>query len=458
MLTSHRFTLTVTKDTADRLELAATNERPIARRESHRGAVCAIQSALADLNKGYLHGSDVDGYFGVMTANAVEAFQRDYGLYADGIVGRQTIMQLDGIYGPGVVRAPSGMSVHIGIDKVDTVHYGPGLATLSSCVNDARAMSSIADQLGYQSLLLENEDGTVGNFTTFMRHAASTLCAGDALLITFSGHGSQITDNGADAEADGLDETMCFFDRMLVDDEFYALLGALPEGVRVICCFDSCHSGTVAKQVDIPLGEETEQRRDQHMKSLSAASATFELAQAKAVSGGVPLSTVPLSSDQLAKELNGAADRPAGPAVVPADELAEAGPAKSETLDLLADLYALGTTGPGKVIDMQSGPYDKHTDLYDAVRDAAGPKGLVEVQASVVTLSACDDAQTTPAGLVYSLFTSNILAVWSSGSFSGNYDKFMTALRARSRADATPVLNTYGQSTGGLVSSRPFVL
>jgi hypothetical protein len=349
------------------------------------------------------------------------------------------------------------MSVHVGVDRLNAGHYGAAFA-LNSCVNDARAMSKIADQLGFRSLVLENEQATVGNFTTFMRQASTTLSAGDTLLVTFSGHGSQIPDTGADAEADGLDETLCFHDRMLVDDEFYALLGSLPEGIRVVCCFDSCHSGTVAKQLDIPIEEETDRRRDEHMKDLSAAAAAFERVQTTTVSGGVPQSTVPLSSDELAKELNGAG----GPAAVPAAGGPPAEPAdgdpRSKTLDLLADLYAQGTTGPGKAIDWFAGIYDKNRELYDAVRDAAGPKDWVEVLASVVTLSACDDAQTTPAGLVYSLFTANILAAWSAGSFSGNYDQFMTALRGRSRADATPVLNTYGRSTAGLVSNRPFIL
>ena len=37
--------------------------------------------------------AEIDGYYGPRTAQAVEAFQRDYGLIADGMVGKQTLTQ-----------------------------------------------------------------------------------------------------------------------------------------------------------------------------------------------------------------------------------------------------------------------------------------------------------------------------------------------------------------------------
>ena len=51
-------------------------------------------------------------------------------------------------------------------------------------------MREIADRLGYDATTLENESATTANFTGFLRQAISDLFAGDSLLITFSGHGS----------------------------------------------------------------------------------------------------------------------------------------------------------------------------------------------------------------------------------------------------------------------------
>src|SRR3954454_1082759 len=222
MLTAHRFTAVPTQDCRKRLEEALANQRTIARGEPHRGAVTAIQAALADLSGGYLLSVEVDGFFGNRTAAAVEAFQRDYGLVADGIVGRQVMTKLDLIYSGAMIRQAVGRSVHVGVDRVDAGHYGAAFP-LASCVNDARKMQEIANGLGYATTTLENEGATVADFTGFMRSAISDLVAGDSLLITFSGHGSQIPNTSDDTEADLLDETLCFHDRMLIDDELFSL-------------------------------------------------------------------------------------------------------------------------------------------------------------------------------------------------------------------------------------------
>jgi hypothetical protein len=47
--------------------------------------------------------------------------------------------------------------------------------------------------------------------------------------------------------ADQYDETWMLYDRMLVDDELWALWAELPEGSRIVLFSDSSHSGTVSK-------------------------------------------------------------------------------------------------------------------------------------------------------------------------------------------------------------------
>ena len=51
-----------------------------------------VQEILADI--GYYTGS-LDGIYGISTENAVKAFQRDFGLVADGVVGPETYEALD---------------------------------------------------------------------------------------------------------------------------------------------------------------------------------------------------------------------------------------------------------------------------------------------------------------------------------------------------------------------------
>ncbi len=45
------------------------------------------------------------------------------------------------------------------------------------------------------------------------------------------------------------DETWVLYDRQLVDDELYKVWGALQPGVRVFVLSDSCHSGSVTRDI-----------------------------------------------------------------------------------------------------------------------------------------------------------------------------------------------------------------
>ena len=66
--------------------------------------------------------------------------------------------------------------------------------------------------------------------------------------MTYSGHGGQLPDLNEDDE-DGQDETWCLYDGEIVDDELYELYGLFKSGVRILILSDSCHSGTVARDI-----------------------------------------------------------------------------------------------------------------------------------------------------------------------------------------------------------------
>lgn len=470
MLTANRFTSVPTKDCRDRLEDALSNERPIARGERHRGAVVAIQSALAVLNRGYLVTAEIDGYFGSRTYDAVEAFQRDYGLIADGIVGRQTLTQLDSLYSGDTIRKPRGLSVHVGVDKLDPKHYkdAEGLE-LSSCVNDARKMREIAESIGYDAVTFENEDATVSNFTGFMRRAISNLYDGDSLLVTFSGHGSQISNTSADAEADNLDETLLFYDRMLIDDEMYALLSQFRDGVRVHMVFDSCHSGTAAKELLA-----TKEKNDH--ESATKARLKGEAPPPPEEGAAAPKKELseedlrPISADGISKALEGDKPEFAAPPEPKKSVEVEEGKeprknreeADDDTVTLFTDLYSddIPTEKNKKQVDYWSMNeiIKDNKLLYDAIKNVIGDNENVQLSCSVITLSACQDSQTTPAGRVYSFFTYNIVNTWSSGGFEESYTKFHRNLVNNGRPDSTPVISTYGTNLAeARLHDRPFV-
>lgn len=76
---------------------------------------------------------------------------------------------------------------------------------------------------------------------------------GDSLFFHYSGHGASVRDDDGD-EPDNKDECLCPVDYnsagLLRDDEVFKLLVApLPEGAKLTCVLDCCHSGTI---LDLP--------------------------------------------------------------------------------------------------------------------------------------------------------------------------------------------------------------
>lgn len=141
----------------------------------------------------------------------------------------------------------AALSVHVGLNRVSAAHYGSE-QPLRGAVADAQAMQAIADANGFTSTLLLNEAGTVLAVSQAIRTAAARLRSGDSFFLSYAGHGSQLFD-GTGEEPDSLDETLCLFDRMLLDDELRGLLLGFDAGVRVLVITDSCHSATATRLV-----------------------------------------------------------------------------------------------------------------------------------------------------------------------------------------------------------------
>jgi metacaspase-1 len=143
----------------------------------------------------------------------------------------------------------------IGLNEVDPQHYRDGEGKpwngkLNACENDARAMASLAEQLGFvvRGPLLTHA-ATSDAVIEQIRAVAQELTPGDMFLLTYSGHGGQVNNKNPDddPEEDKLDETWCLYDRELLDDELFALFSEFTPGVRIVVLSDSCHSGTVTR-------------------------------------------------------------------------------------------------------------------------------------------------------------------------------------------------------------------
>lgn len=139
-----------------------------------------------------------------------------------------------------------GLSLHLGLNRVDPAHYVGWNGALTACEFDAKDMKALATKQGFTTRTLLTAQATSAAVITQIQQAATTLKSGDIFFLSYSGHGGQVPDTNGD-EVDGQDETWVLFDRELVDDELYALWSRFAAGVRIVMLSDSCHSGSVAK-------------------------------------------------------------------------------------------------------------------------------------------------------------------------------------------------------------------
>lgn len=142
-----------------------------------------------------------------------------------------------------------GISLHIAVNIVDPEHYNGWDGALTSCENDADTMRDIASLQGFETKQIKTTGATRKGVKNAIREAASQLSSGDIYLLSYSGHGGQVKDVDDD-EADGVDDTWCLYDGQLLDDEINVLLAEFNPGVRVLVVSDSCHSGTLLRDIN----------------------------------------------------------------------------------------------------------------------------------------------------------------------------------------------------------------
>ncbi len=142
----------------------------------------------------------------------------------------------------------TGISLHIGLNAVDPMHYDGWDGTLNACEFDAHDMQALAKKGGFATTQLLTKAATSANVIAAITSATKALKKGDIFFITYSGHGGQVRDTNFD-EPDRRDETWCLYDRELIDDEIYTLFGKFKPGVRVFALSDSCHSGSVVRAI-----------------------------------------------------------------------------------------------------------------------------------------------------------------------------------------------------------------
>ncbi len=147
------------------------------------------------------------------------------------------------------VMPAKGYSLHIGLNSVDPNHYDGWDGELTACEFDAKDMNDLAKSKGFSNRkVLLSQKATRNAVISELTKLSKKLVSGDILFISYSGHGGQLPDMNND-ESDHLDETWVLYNGELVDDELYYYYSLFAPGVRILVLSDSCHSGSVTREI-----------------------------------------------------------------------------------------------------------------------------------------------------------------------------------------------------------------
>jgi hypothetical protein len=289
------------------------------------------------------------------------------------------------------------LSLHIGLNGVSAAAYEGWDGPLAACEFDANDMAALAKTRGMKSTVLLTKKATRAAVLSGMRSAAKALKAGDLFFLSYSGHGGQVPDTNHD-EPDKKDETWCLYDGQLIDDELYLELSRFAAGVRVLVLSDSCHSGSVTRELNPPPPPP-----GQRAKLMPIAVGLRVYGAHKAF------------YDKLQADVAKAAGKPVA--------------------DPDAALAQLAVTGPAA----------QAVALVGAFKPA------------VLLISGCQDNQTSMDGEHNGAFTEQLLKVWNQGAFSGNYASFHARIRAAMPASQSPNLFALGPAAP-FVAQAPFTV
>lgn len=287
----------------------------------------------------------------------------------------------------------NAVSLHVGLNAVSADAYAGWDGPLSACEFDAMDMAAIAKSHAMKSTVLLTKKAARANVLAAMRSASSALKAGGIFFMSYSGHGGQVKDIDHD-EADQKDETWCLYDGQLIDDELYFELSKFAAGVRILLLSDSCHSGTVARDMPPPPppGMRSKMMPLAVQMRVNEAHADFY--------------------EKLQREVKKAA----GGMVVDPDTA----------------LSQVGTAGQAGTVVAKFNP-------------------------AVILISGCQDNQTSMDGDHNGAFTEKLLKVWNQGAFKGSYGNFYARIKAAMPATQSPNLFVLGDAAAFL-KQTPFTV
>lgn len=139
-----------------------------------------------------------------------------------------------------------GISLHIGLNSVDSTQYVGDYQPLRNAENDSQFYYDYAKKKNFTPKQLIGKEATSNNLLDCLKEYSNNLNSGDILFLSYSGHGTRVKDLNND-EDDGYDEVLVLYDRLFLDDEFQLCWAKFKTGVKIFFINDSCYNGTVTR-------------------------------------------------------------------------------------------------------------------------------------------------------------------------------------------------------------------
>jgi len=132
------------------------------------------------------------------------------------------------------------LAVCVGIND-----YPGTINDLNGCVNDANDWAwLLANEFEFnETRVLLDSSATKENILAELDWLVSSATEGDVVVFTYSGHGTQVSDENNDEE-DFYDEALYVYDTYIIDDELRSILDRLHPDATAYLVIDSCFSGT----------------------------------------------------------------------------------------------------------------------------------------------------------------------------------------------------------------------
>lgn len=127
----------------------------------------------------------------------------------------------------------------------------PGGGDLPECANDAIKLAETLRNTGHMTqqnqIVLTDSQVTAQAVQQAFQQMGQRVQPNDTFIFFYSGHGSQRPNSQDPRELDGVDETLVFYDRQVVDDEMAQWFDGI-RGLGVLT-LDACFAGGFAKDV-----------------------------------------------------------------------------------------------------------------------------------------------------------------------------------------------------------------